>query len=121
MEKLGWEPADGEYGRITKGFCKAFLAELYMYQKKFTEAKKELNDIITSNTYALEPCYANLHAWDNHWTKESIFEVAYHIHGNMEWERTVTMRQDMVWLYVCRSRVWRLGVLGSVLGVLSLF
>lgn len=85
MEKLDWEPADGEYGRITKGFCKAFLAELYMYQKKFTEAKKELNDIITSNTYALEPCYANLHAWDNHWTKESIFEVAYHIHGNMNW------------------------------------
>ena len=85
MENLDWEPADGEYGRITKGFCKAFLAELYMYQKKFTEAKKELNDIITSNTYALEPCYANLHAWDNHWTKESIFEVAYHIHGNMNW------------------------------------
>lgn len=56
-----------------------------MYQKKFTEAKKELNDIITSNTYALEPCYANLHAWDNHWTKESIFEVAYHTHGNMNW------------------------------------
>ena len=25
MEKLDWEPADGEYGRITKGFCKAFL------------------------------------------------------------------------------------------------
>ena len=85
MEKLDWEPADGEYGRITKGFCKAFLAELYMYQKKFTEAKKELNDIITSNTYALEPCYANLHAWDNHWTKESVFEVAYHTHGNMNW------------------------------------
>lgn len=85
MEKLDWEPADGEYGRITKGFCKAFLAELYMYQKKFTEAKKELNDIIASNVYALEPCYANLHAWDNHWTKESVFEVAYHTHGNMNW------------------------------------
>ena len=85
MENLDWEPADGEYGRITKGFCKAFLAELYMYQKKFTEAKKELNDIIASNVYALEPCYANLHAWDNHWTKESVFEVAYHTHGNMNW------------------------------------
>lgn len=85
MEKLDWELADGEYGRITKGFCKAFLAELYMYQKKFTEAKKELNDIIASNVYALEPCYANLHAWDNHWTKESVFEVAYHTHGNMNW------------------------------------
>lgn len=85
MEKLDWEPADGEYGRITKGFCKAFLAELYMYQKKFTEAKKELNDIIASNVYALEPCYANLHAWDNRWTKESVFEVAYHTHGNMNW------------------------------------
>ena len=58
---------------LRKGFLQGhFLAELYMYQKKFTEAKKELNDIITSNTYALEPCYANLHAWDNHWTKESI-------------------------------------------------
>ena len=85
MENLDWDPADGEYGRITKGFCKAFLAELYMYQKKFTEAKKELNDIIASNVYALEPCYANLHAWDNHWTKESVFEVAYHTHGNMNW------------------------------------
>lgn len=85
MEKLDWEPADGEYGRITKGFCKAFLAELYMYQKKFTEAKKELNDIIASNVYALEPCYATRHTWDNHWTKESVFEVAYHTHGNMNW------------------------------------
>ena len=103
MEKLDWEPADGEYGRITKGFCKAFLAELYMYQKKFTEAKKELNDIIASNVYALEPCYANLHAWDNHWTKESVFEVAYHTHGNMNWGGNSNDDSKIWYGYMCAA------------------
>lgn len=35
-DHLDWLPMNGEYGRITKGFCKAYLAELYMLKKDFT-------------------------------------------------------------------------------------
>ena len=38
-DHLDWLPMNGEYGRITKGFCKAYLAELYMLKKDFTKAK----------------------------------------------------------------------------------
>ncbi|MBQ3245213.1 MAG: RagB/SusD family nutrient uptake outer membrane protein [Bacteroidales bacterium] len=111
MEILKWEPRNGEYGRITKGFCYAYLAELYMYQEKFAEAKKLLGDIINSGTYALEPCYGNLHGWNQHWTKESIFEVMYAELSYMGWGGN---NVDMAMWYSCMCAAPEYGGWGSL-------
>ncbi len=111
MAVLQWEPRNGEYGRITKGFCYAYLAELYMYKKDFTSAKKLLKDIIDSGTYALEPCYGNLHGWNQHWTKESIFEVMYSELGYMGWGGN---NVDMAMWYSCMCAAPEHGGWGSL-------
>lgn len=111
MEVLKWEPRNGEYGRITKGFCYAYLAELYMYQEKFAEAKKLLGDIINSGTYELEPCYGNLHGWNQHWTKESIFEVMYAELSYMGWGGN---NVDMAMWYSCMCAAPEYGGWGSL-------
>lgn len=41
-DHLDWTPLNNQYGRITKGFCKAYLGELYMWEKNFEAAKKNL-------------------------------------------------------------------------------
>jgi hypothetical protein len=97
---------NGEYGRITKGFCKAYLAELYMLKKDFTKAKTELKDIVDSGTYSLEPCFGNLHAWDTHWTKESVFEVMYHEQGYMGWGADSSSDAMMWYGYMCAAPEW---------------
>lgn len=111
MAVVQWKPRNGEYGRITKGFCYAYLAELYMYQKKFAEAKKLLGDIINSGTYALEPCYGNLHGWNQHWTKESIFEVMYSELSYMGWGGN---NMDMAMWFSCMCAAPEYGGWGSL-------
>lgn len=108
---LQWKPRNGEYGRITKGFCYAYLAELYMYQEKFAEAKKLLGDIINSGTYELEPCYGNLHGWNQHWTKESIFEVMYSELSYMGWGGN---NMDMALWFSCMCAAPEYGGWGSL-------
>ena len=39
-DHLDWLPMNGEYGRITKGFCKAYLAELYMLKKDLRKPRR---------------------------------------------------------------------------------
>lgn len=84
--KLDWTPYKGQYGRITKGMAKAYLAQSYMYLKNYASAKKELKDIIDSQTYTLEPSFGSIHAEDHWWGKESIFEVALPVFPNMNWD-----------------------------------
>lgn len=105
-DHLEWLPRNGEYGRITKGFCKAYLAELFMLRKNFPSAKIELKDIVESGVYSLEPCFGNLHAWDTHWTKESIFEVMYHDQGYMGWGADSSSDAMMWYAYMCAAPEW---------------
>ena len=103
---LGWEPLNGQYGRVTKGFCKAYLAELYMIKKDYTSAKRELKSIIEEGPYALEPCYGNLHNLDTHWTKESIFEIMYHEQSYMGWGANASS-DAMIWYgFMCAAPEW---------------
>lgn len=59
-----------EYGRADKGVCAMLLAKLYMNadvyigQKKYTEAITQLNEVIGGG-YTLSPKYANLFLADN--------------------------------------------------------
>ena len=102
-DNLDWTPLNNQYGRITKGFCKAYLAELYMWMKNFEAAKSELGDIVNDGSYELEPCYGNLHNWDVHWTKESVFEVMYHAQDYMGWGANASSDAMLWYGYMCAS------------------
>lgn len=82
---LDWKPWKGNKGRITKGMVKAYLAQAYMYNSRFGEAKKELKDIIDSNVYGLNRSFGQIHMEDNFWDNESVWEVFYPHFGNLGW------------------------------------
>lgn len=82
---LDWQPWKGNYGRITKGMAKAYLAQAYMYNNRFDDAKKELKDIIDSKVYSLNPCFGQIHTEDNFWDNESVWEITYPHFANLNW------------------------------------
>ena len=92
---LAWTPWKGNYGRITLGMVKAYLAQAYMYNKRFADAKKELKDIIDNGPYELNPCFAHIHIRNKKWQKESVWEVAYNQYSDMGWGATGA--HDDVW------------------------
>jgi len=71
----------GAVGRANKWAAAAYLAKIYMYQKKFTDAKALFDQIIangkTSNglKYALVPKYADVFKASNDNNSESIFAI----------------------------------------------
>ncbi|MEO9005260.1 MAG: RagB/SusD family nutrient uptake outer membrane protein [Ginsengibacter sp.] len=68
-----------EPGRLTSGAAKMVLANVYMVQKKWADAQKELNDIVTSGEYSLMPNYdlAFTTTSGNKNNQESVFEVQF--------------------------------------------
>lgn len=85
VNMLDWTPWNGEYGRVTKGMAKAYLAQAYMYNKHFEAARKELKDIIDSGVYGLEECFGLIHQENSYWNKESVWEIGYPSFGNLNW------------------------------------
>lgn len=63
-------------GRADKGAVRAFLAHLYLYEHKWTEAKGLLEDIMDSG-YGLVADYNDLFNGTNDNNIESVFEVQY--------------------------------------------
>ncbi len=72
---LDWKPLNGEYGRITKGFCLSYQAIAKMYQDKYDEAKTLFKRVIDSGNYSLVPCYSYLFDPERAWQEEDIFAV----------------------------------------------
>ncbi|MCC8153228.1 MAG: RagB/SusD family nutrient uptake outer membrane protein [Tannerellaceae bacterium] len=72
---LDWKPLNGEYGRITKGFCLSYQGIAKMFQGKYEDAKNLFKQVIESNTYSLLPCYSYLFDPEAAWTEEDIFAV----------------------------------------------
>jgi hypothetical protein len=72
---LDWTPINGNYGRITKGFCLSYQAIAKMYQGKYDEAKGLFKQVIDSGTYSLLPCYSYLFDPETAWTTEDVFAV----------------------------------------------
>jgi len=95
-DHLEWAPRNGEKGRVTKGMAKAYLGLAYMYQKRWTDAKRELSEIINSGNYELNPCYAYNHVINQKWPKESVWEIAYNQWPSMTWGSENTY-PDAVW------------------------
>ncbi|OAV69109.1 SusD family protein [Bacteroidales bacterium Barb6XT] len=96
---LDWNAWQGQTGRITKGMVKAYLAQAYMYNKRFADAKKELKDIIDSGTYSLNPCFGQIHLGIEQggkpWQPESIWEVSYPLHDDMS--SSTDSKTDAIW------------------------
>jgi hypothetical protein len=71
-----------EYGRADQGTCSMLLAKLYLNaevyigEKKYTEAIAELNEVIAGG-YTLAPSYLNNFLADNHTSPEIIFAQQY--------------------------------------------
>ncbi len=82
---LDWTPIDGQYGRVTRGFCLGYQAEALMFQArnddgtyneaKYNEAKQIYLDIIQSGKYELVPCYSYLFDPEKAWQKEDLFAI----------------------------------------------
>lgn len=76
-------PAIGaaEYGRVDQGSVAMLLAKVYMNAgvytgtTRYTEAMTEVQAIIASNAYSLDPNYRRMFAPDNHTSPELIFAI----------------------------------------------
>ena len=72
-------PKQAQVGRPTKWAAQAMLAKVYLYQKKYAEAKTLLEGIVASGQYRLMDRYHdNFRASTNNNT-ESIFEIQYSV------------------------------------------
>jgi len=69
--------SDEDLGRASSYAARTVLAELYLWQQKWTEAQQQLNKIISSGKFRLLDSYASLFdgSVENH--QESIFEIQF--------------------------------------------
>ncbi|HPR85484.1 MAG TPA: RagB/SusD family nutrient uptake outer membrane protein [Prolixibacteraceae bacterium] len=70
-------PASSEVGKATKYAAKGILARMYLFQKKYADAKPLLSDIISSGKYAMATNYGDcfIDKYDN--SPEHLFQIQY--------------------------------------------
>ena len=70
-------PSSSELGKATKYAAEGILARMYLFRKKFAEAKTLLADIIASGKYTMATNYVDcfLDSYDN--SSEHLFQVQY--------------------------------------------
>ena len=73
-----------EVGRPTKYAAEALLAQVYLFEKKWTDAKPLLDDIIASGKYSLMPNFADNFLAANRNNKESVFEIQYSVNDGAD-------------------------------------
>ena len=73
--KSQYGPAD--LGRATKGAAQAYLAKVYLFREKWSEAAAMANNVIQSQEYELEPNFDNVWNVENPNGREVIFEIRY--------------------------------------------
>ena len=71
--------------RMSKGAAQAFLGKAYVYHKDYDKAAKELDDVIKSGEYSLEPNFADVWTKNSEFGQESLFEVSYTSVENYDW------------------------------------
>jgi hypothetical protein len=94
-DHLDWQPWRGQKGRVTKGMAKAYLAQAYMYRQRFSDAKKELKDIIDCGVYQLNPCFGQIHLPGYYWQPESVWEISFPEWETMGWG--TEGKYDAIW------------------------
>ncbi|GAB3252033.1 RagB/SusD family nutrient uptake outer membrane protein [Larkinella harenae] len=74
-------------GRATKGAAQMLLARVYLQQADYTNAKTELQKIITSGVYSLVDEYSDNFLEETEFNKESIWEINFFpAGGNYNWD-----------------------------------
>lgn len=64
-------------GRATLGVAQSLLGQVYLTQKKYTEAVTEFKKVVTSGTYSLLPVYADLYKAGKQGNSEAIWQAQY--------------------------------------------
>lgn len=64
-------------GRATKWAAKTYLARIYMFQQRFTEARPLLEDVYQNGGFTLMPSYEQNYLIEFNNNAESIFEIQY--------------------------------------------
>jgi len=76
--------------RASKGAAEALLGRAYLYQQKWAEAATQLEAVITSNQYSLEPSIGKAFSKSGEFGTESLFEISYSDYnynwGNFPWD-----------------------------------
>ncbi|MEO6000408.1 MAG: RagB/SusD family nutrient uptake outer membrane protein [Chitinophagaceae bacterium] len=87
-------PAATEGGRITKGAAHALLGKVYLYEKKWAEAARELADVngtpggTSKYGYRLLPNFSDIFKPDNRFNNESILEITHNSISASAWGNT---------------------------------
>ena len=71
--------------RATKGAAQALLGRALLYQQKWAEAAAQLESVITSTQYALEPSVGKVFSVAGEFGVESLFEINYNRGENYNW------------------------------------
>ncbi len=66
-----------DLGRVTKGAAQGLLGKVYIYQKKFTNAKTVLDEVIAAKTFSLLPNIAETFSPTVKYHAEILFAVRY--------------------------------------------
>ncbi|MFP9113870.1 RagB/SusD family nutrient uptake outer membrane protein [Flavobacterium sp. RHBU_3] len=76
-------------GHVSKGSAKSMLAKVYLYEKKYTEARQLAEEVINSGEFKLlggtslpGKSYADLFTYPNNNNEESIFALQWYWDGN---------------------------------------
>lgn len=75
---------DSEYGRFSRAAAQMLKAHIVLTQEdntKYGEVIMDMEEIIGSGKYELEPNFGNIWEDDGEWCKESIFEINYTDNG----------------------------------------
>lgn len=75
---------ESQVGRITKFAAEAYLAKVYLFEKKYTDAKPLLDDIITNGGYTLMTNYKDNYMIATQNNAESILEVQYAVNDGTD-------------------------------------
>jgi starch-binding outer membrane protein, SusD/RagB family len=62
-------------GRANKFAAKAYLGKVYLYTNQYAKAKAELDAVVNSGKYALEPCFRNIFTVGKENGTEMIFSI----------------------------------------------
>jgi starch-binding outer membrane protein, SusD/RagB family len=66
-----------DLGRVTKGAAQGLLGKVYLYQKKFSEASKVLNEVINGRKFSLLPNIADVFSPTVKYHAEILFAIRY--------------------------------------------
>lgn len=71
--------------RVSKGTAQALLGKAHLYQQEWTEAGTQLEAVITSGQYGLEPSIGKAFSQAGEFGTESVFEVSFHEGRSYDW------------------------------------